>query len=228
MNINFRSIYTSILTVTLFSMSTPTMAGTPDGLTPNSEVICDGLKDATKGLYGLCIAYCEATDSPEDLSSEAKIAALPKHSVKILENYNKIRQIGDPQMPCATYYVETPCPAWTRDQINSVGTHVTSASEGNQLRDDDHDRDDDYEYDDPSYKYIYDREYVSSQNRYVNNYVLIASTYGYNRGRFFDYEFDYTTGTQVRYENNNVALTDEEYAACEAEIRAHVMPIQSP
>ena len=224
MNINFRSIYASILTVTLFSMSTPTMAGTPDGLTPNDEVICDGLKDATKGLYGLCIAYCEATDSPEDLSSEAKIAALPKHSAKILENFNKMRQIGDPQMPCSTYYDETACPAWTRDQINSVGTHVTSASEGtNQYRDDD------LEYNSGTVKYLYDQEFVySSSTRLVQNYVLVQSYNGNKYGQFFDYEYDYTTRMQVRYDNNFVALTDDEYAACDAEIRAHIMPIQSP
>lgn len=223
MNINFRSIYVSILTITLFTVSTPTMAGTPDGLTPNTEVVCDGLKGATPGLYGLCIAYCEATDSPEDLSSEAKIAALPKYSAKLLANYDKKRQIGDPQMPCATYYDETACPAWTRDQINSVGTHVTSASEGIQYRDDD------TEYDAASYKYLYDRESVSNYpNRYLQNYVYIQSNNVNNYGQFYDYEYDYTTGTQVRYAYNYITLTDDEYAACDAEIRAHIMPIQSP
>lgn len=221
MNINFRSIYASILTVTLFTMSTPTMAGTPDGLTPNNEVICDGLKDATKGLYGLCIAYCEATDSPEDLSSEAEIAALHKHSAKILENYYKKRQVGDPQMPCATHYDETACPAWTRDQINSVGTHITSASEGIQYRHDD------YDYNSTNQKYLIDHETVYS-TRIVNNYVLVQSYNGNNYGSFYDYEYDYSTNTQVRYDYNRVALTDDQYVACEAEIRAHVMPIQSP
>ena len=224
MNMNFSSIYASILTVTLFTMSTPTMAGTPDGLTPNSEVICDGLKGATLGLYGLCIAYCEATDSPEDLSSEAKIAALPTHSAKLLANYDKMRQIGDPQMPCATYYDETACPAWTRDQINSVGTHVTSASEGDYQY-----RDDDTVNDSGTYKILFDREYVYNRtNRYVHNYVHIYSSNGYNYGQFYDYEWDYTTSTDVRYDYNRVTLTDEEYAACDAEIRAHIMPIQSP
>lgn len=223
MNFNFSSIYASILTVTLFTLSTPTMAGTPDGLTPDSEVICDGLKGATKGLYGLCLAYCEATDSPEDLSSEEKIAALPKYSAKLLENYNKKRQIGDPQMPCATYYDETACPAWTRDQINSIGTHVTSASEGNFQY-----RYDDTEYDSGSFKYLRDIEYVNGNNRLLQNYVYISSYGGYTVGDFFDYEYDRITDTQVRYVYNSIRLTDEEYAACDAEIRAHIMPIQSP
>ena len=224
MNINFSSITASILTVTLFTMSTPTLAGTPDGLTPNSEVICDGLKGATDGLYGLCIAYCEATDSLEDLSSEENITTLPKSSAQILKYYNEKRQIGDPQMPCVTYYDETACPAWTRDQINSVGTHITSASEGDYQY-----RDDDTEFTFPSYKYLLDREHVyNPTKRYVHNYVHIDSSNGYNYGKFFDFEWDYTTGTQVRYDYNRVTLTDEEYAACDAEIRAHIMPIQSP
>ena len=224
MNINFRSTCASILAITLFILSSPTMAGTPDGLTPNNEVVCDGLKGSTSGLYGLCLAYCEATDSLEDLSTETKIAALDEYSSRLLANYNKKRQIGDPQMPCATYYDETACPAWTRDQINSVGTHVTSASEGtNQTREDDS------EYNSGTVKYLYDQEFVySSSNRLVQNYVLVQSYNGNKYGQFFDYEYDYTTGTQVRYDNNFVTLTDDEYAACDAEIRAHIMPIQSP
>ena len=40
-------------------------AGTPDGQTPAVESVCDPLKadGVTHGLYGLCIAFCEAQDS---------------------------------------------------------------------------------------------------------------------------------------------------------------------
>jgi len=83
------------------------MATTPDGFTPNDEVVCDSLKGATPGLYGLCVAYCEGTDSPEDLTTEEKIASLPRPSTKLLANYNRMRKAGDPQMPCATYQTST-------------------------------------------------------------------------------------------------------------------------
>ena len=45
------------------AISAPAMAETPDGTTPANETVCDGLKtNATPGLYGLCVAYCEAQD----------------------------------------------------------------------------------------------------------------------------------------------------------------------
>ena len=45
-------------------ISVPLMAQTPDGETPAEETVCDPLKadGITKGLYGLCVAFCEAQD----------------------------------------------------------------------------------------------------------------------------------------------------------------------
>ncbi len=39
-------------------------AQTPDGQTPAEETICDQLQvtGVSKGLYGLCVAFCEAQD----------------------------------------------------------------------------------------------------------------------------------------------------------------------
>jgi len=65
---------------------------TPDGETPANEGVCDGLKGATPGLYGLCVAYCEAQDL-DTIDKEPP-------SEKILANYEKKRQAGDPDMPC--------------------------------------------------------------------------------------------------------------------------------
>ena len=48
-------------------------AQTPDGLPPANEGVCDSLQMAKPGLYGLCVAYCEALDCPDlaaGLSSE--------------------------------------------------------------------------------------------------------------------------------------------------------------
>jgi hypothetical protein len=41
--------------------------GTPDGLPPPAESVCDGL---TGRVWGLCVAYCEAQDCFEDPGSE--------------------------------------------------------------------------------------------------------------------------------------------------------------
>jgi len=73
-------------------MSNTAVASTPDGATPANEGVCDSLMDATKGLYGLCVAYCEA----QDLDSCDK----EPPRTKILENYNKKKQLSDPDMPC--------------------------------------------------------------------------------------------------------------------------------
>ena len=70
------------------------MALTPDGTTPANDGVCDDLlvDGTTKGLYGLCVAYCEA----QDLDS---VDTKPP-SLKILENYDKKKQGDDPDMPC--------------------------------------------------------------------------------------------------------------------------------
>jgi hypothetical protein len=90
--------------------ATPVIAETPDGTTPANEGVCDGLKtNATPGLYGLCVAYCEAQDL--DLVGDKET---PNN--KILANYNKKKQTGDPPMPC----VKVPCPCWTEAQLVAV------------------------------------------------------------------------------------------------------------
>ena len=96
----------------------PALAQTPDGETPAEENVCDELQMATPGLYGLCIAYCEAQDlvpvDPEDPDSLGKNA--PRK--KILENYNKKMRESDPPMPC----VQIPVPCWTPEEISVIGT----------------------------------------------------------------------------------------------------------
>lgn len=83
--------------LSLLTFSSYSLATTPDGQTPNQENICNTLTGATSGLFGLCIAYCEAQDCDYDgvLSGQCK---KPNH--KILENYNRIKQVDDPEMPC--------------------------------------------------------------------------------------------------------------------------------
>jgi len=97
--------------------SRPVMAATPDGETPANEGICDSLKtNATPGLYGLCVAYCEA----QDLDSFDK----GPPNIKILANYNKKKQAGDPDMPC----VKVPCPCWTDAELASITADNAAAA----------------------------------------------------------------------------------------------------
>ena len=98
---------TALVSLTGFSGSV--MAVTPDGLTPANEGVCDTLQGATPGLYGLCVAYCEAQDL--DLLGDQ---APPNN--KILDNYNRKMQAGDPAMPC----VRLPCPCYDATDLAAI------------------------------------------------------------------------------------------------------------
>lgn len=104
----------------------------PDGITPANEGVCNELKGSTPGLYGLCLAFCEAQDHAT-LSSpitEEELEALKDNtpSGRILANYNKKKQSGDPDMPCVK--VEEPCPCWDNIELDSI-TNPTGSNDIN-------------------------------------------------------------------------------------------------
>ena len=96
--------------------SMPATAQTPDGETPAVETVCDVLIGATPGLYGLCVAYCEAHDA-DILSPDGDPAELDVPNREILENYNRRKTASDPPMPCVQ---QETCPCWTADQVSTV------------------------------------------------------------------------------------------------------------
>jgi hypothetical protein len=100
----------------LVANTTAKADGTPDGTTPANEGVCDVLKGGTPGLYGLCVAYCEA----QDLDSFDK----DPPNTKILANYRKKMQAGDPDMPC----VQVPCPCWNSAELGSITADNTAAA----------------------------------------------------------------------------------------------------
>ena len=85
-------------------------ASTPDGETPANEGVCDLLQGGTPGLYGLCVAYCEAQDLD-------MIEDKGPPNTKILANYRKKMRAGDPDMPC----LQVPCPCWSAAQFANIG-----------------------------------------------------------------------------------------------------------
>jgi len=111
-------------TIVLLMFALPVAAETPDGQTPAEETVCDPLREdgTTKGLYGLCVAFCEAQDiadrttplTPEEL--DAITVEVP--SARILENYNKKKQETDPEMPCVL--VQEECPCFTKQELQSI------------------------------------------------------------------------------------------------------------
>lgn len=86
--------------------SGPVLAQTPDGETPATETICDSLLGGTPGLYGLCVAYCEAQDFDEMLQ-QAKAGGVPGE--KVLARYRSKMMPGDPDMPCIVSASACPC-----------------------------------------------------------------------------------------------------------------------
>ena len=109
-------IFTAVTLALLTGVSAT--AKTPDGLTPAVEEVCDTLIDATPGLYGLCVAYCEAHDA-DLLSPSGDLNELDMPNIKILQNYNKKMTESDPPMPCVALEIED-CPCWTADELSMV------------------------------------------------------------------------------------------------------------
>lgn len=95
-------------------------AQTLDGLTPAEESVCDSLVGATPGLYGLCVAYCEAHDA-DMISPDGDPGELNMPNRRILENYNKKKTETDPPMPCALPVdpIE-PCACWTGVELEEM------------------------------------------------------------------------------------------------------------
>jgi hypothetical protein len=73
-------------------------AQTPDDQTPSEESVCDVLLEPgiTPGLYGLCVAFCEA----QDLEMSEREALCNSSGDKLLRNYIKKMGPNDPKMPC--------------------------------------------------------------------------------------------------------------------------------
>ncbi len=96
---------------------------TPDGATPAEESTCDVLKHGTPGLYGLCIAFCEAHDCEPDLLLDDPFSVCKKSDRKILDKYRDKMRDGDPDMPCIPNPIgpgdrgETLCPCWSEDDL---------------------------------------------------------------------------------------------------------------
>lgn len=95
--------------VLLGGLAGNSIASTPDGETPANEGVCDVLHGGTPGLYGLCVAYCEAQDLDV-------VGDKPIPNSRILANYRKKMQAGDPDMPC----LQAPCPCWDAADLADI------------------------------------------------------------------------------------------------------------
>ena len=93
--------------------------GTAWAKSPNQGV-CAPLNapGVTSGLYGLCVAYCEAMNCPDVTAGASALRRGCKPPDKgVLANYNRLRRASDPQMPC----VKSQCPCWTNTELSAIG-----------------------------------------------------------------------------------------------------------
>lgn len=79
---------------------------------PSAET-CDPLKEATPGLYGLCVSFC-FNHPPGD----AGVLELSQAQLGLLEAYNRKRTYSDPDMPCFKG-----CPCFTTSEPEFIATH---------------------------------------------------------------------------------------------------------
>jgi hypothetical protein len=123
-------LITAALAPVLAVLVSPVAYGqTPDEETPAEESVCDaaGLRWSTPGLYGLCVAYCEAHDA-ELISPAGDPAELNTPNREILERYNEKKQPGDPDMPCVQ---AGPCPCFTAAQLNALRAPTAEEADNN-------------------------------------------------------------------------------------------------
>lgn len=120
-----------------FSSSVAVAGQTPDGKTPANEDVCDPVRAAgvTKGLYGLCVAFCEAQDCEATIDGIGEVTfdtACQSSSVRIYEKYAERKAPEDPALPCINVAANE-CPCWTEDELDNIadgGNDVCSVRDG--------------------------------------------------------------------------------------------------
>ncbi len=122
-----RIVYPGLICIALAAFAVPAAAqGTPDGITPANETVCDGLKGGTPGLYGLCVAMCEAQDCQAEYDTNSgRVVYDPSCSPasdQIFNNYVKTyRKRGSADEPAVPPCVQIACPCWTEQELDDIG-----------------------------------------------------------------------------------------------------------
>ena len=113
-----------LLSSLLVVVAAPALGSTPDDMTPAEEIVCDELHDFTPGLYGLCVAYCEAQDCDFESAISGQCSA---PNPRLLDIYEKKRRAEDPPMPCLVSETEDECPCFSAEDLPEL--ELTSCNE---------------------------------------------------------------------------------------------------
>lgn len=118
-----------LLTLIMMMLSWSVMAGPPAG-----GGVCDSLKGGTPGLYGLCVAFCEAQGLGDPDAAGEKQSAF-----SLLTAYESRRSPEDPEMPCLVEQVQqlppppqAECPCWTVETLRLALPQPTGCQTGSE------------------------------------------------------------------------------------------------
>ncbi|MBC8210748.1 MAG: hypothetical protein H8E21_06740 [Gammaproteobacteria bacterium] len=202
------------LLVGLLSVTSPAYAVTPDGVTPPNEGVCDPLQGGTPGLYGLCVAFCEAQDlsSVAVPTTEEELAALASTAPagRILANYNKRKQPTDPAMPCIK--VEEPCPCWSSSEINDINGVMFNGSTADELSC----------VNNGASFFVLESQGLNSELFTIAQVAINTSNAGNLLCRYESQDNYGAEGISIRrvLSTGQNSLTPEQYSACEASVQA--------
>ncbi|WLE98863.1 MAG: hypothetical protein QTN59_08485 [Candidatus Electrothrix communis] len=107
----------------IFILATEVLA--QDYLTDTgTEPVCDSLLDETRGLFGLCLGFCEALNGETTIAVEEPTTYPEGANKLIFEKFSEIAGENGPEMPCVEY-IYGECPYWTvspgfKDQLTSM------------------------------------------------------------------------------------------------------------
>jgi hypothetical protein len=190
-----------VLTFAFSVFAVNAVAQTPDGMTPAEENICDQLKvdGVSKGLYGLCVAYCEAIDGPAEIIKSVEgfeKSAKPPNSI-LFDLYESKRGEDDPGLPCVNY--EGDCPVWSLEELHRIGTLGGTILE-------------EIEHTGNWGELFYDREVGSG----FRHYAQVLAIHKYLIGYYFSEGTDFPNDYRKQY------LTEAEYNGCKQQLINHV------
>ena len=84
------------------------------------EGVCDGLQSATPGLFGLCLALCEAHGCEPDFNQLDPFAGCNPSDPTLVDRYDALKSFADPPLPCVVE--EGGCPCFTQEMVDAIPT----------------------------------------------------------------------------------------------------------
>lgn len=173
--------------------------------TPAQETVCNELIGATPGLYGLCVAYCEAQDGPEVLYEDVELTdqEISTPNRKLLTNYDKKMREGDSRMPCVNY--KSSCPVWTEEELDKIGNQNWRIKR-------------DIEVINSSYENFYDVE-RNSRGQIIRALVMHNKDQNIYTGMFLYRDYEAYPLINI-YRSQQISQT--EYNACKQQLLNHI------